>query len=171
MNIDWSAFSWEAFATLVTGVAAVVGATIVGLRQVGIQKRQADIQEKQVEIARLEVAASLFDRRMEVYSSVAMVAGSIMSGTDPTVAMRIDMLKAMDRSYFLFKEEAVKKIARLHSLFLRYEAIHDRCDTKHWCIFDRDRDIGLAEVKLRMRREIDDNFTTFMASQTRIAEI
>jgi hypothetical protein len=54
LNIAWSAFSWEAFATLTTGVFAVVAASWVGYNQVKIQKRQTQLIENELKIQLLE---------------------------------------------------------------------------------------------------------------------
>ena len=75
--IDWHAFTWEAFATLVTGLAAVIGAVWIGLRQVAITRRQTKIADRQTsilayqaEIADLAVRSDLFERRFEVYDRI-----------------------------------------------------------------------------------------------------
>lgn len=61
--IYWTAFSWEAFATLVTGLAAVFAAYRVGQRQTAIQKNQVSLKEQGNKIALLE-------RRLKVYEAV-----------------------------------------------------------------------------------------------------
>lgn len=61
--IYWSAFSWEAFATLATGLAAVLGAYRLGGRQIDILSRQTAMQESQIKI-------SIFERRMDVFRAV-----------------------------------------------------------------------------------------------------
>lgn len=88
-SIDWSAFTWEAFATLVTGLAAVCGATAIGFRQIRTQteiangqadiaRRQSDIMGRQTEIMgfqaeveRATLRASIFDRRLLVHKSIS----------------------------------------------------------------------------------------------------
>lgn len=62
-------FTWQAFATLVAGGSAVVGAVYVSRRQTAITARQADIQAKQVELQALQLRAALFDRRIKVYDA------------------------------------------------------------------------------------------------------
>ena len=54
--IDWCAFTWGAFATLVTGLGAVAGAVTIGLKQVRLQG--------------LTVRSNLFDRRFTNYEAV-----------------------------------------------------------------------------------------------------
>jgi hypothetical protein len=61
--IDWAAFSWEAFATLATGLAAVGAAIIVGYRQIGLTSRQLDVLSEQ---AKLGEAASLRDHSLKI---------------------------------------------------------------------------------------------------------
>lgn len=50
--IDWGAFSWEAFATITTGLAAVAAATIVGFRQLRLIASQNALQARQADYAR-----------------------------------------------------------------------------------------------------------------------
>ena len=57
--IYWSAFSWEAFATLATGLAAVGGAVWILMRQQLSLDRQVELQE-------LKLRSDLFDRRFVV---------------------------------------------------------------------------------------------------------
>jgi hypothetical protein len=71
MGIDWAAFSWEAFAALATGAGAVAGATWVGLRQVGISRRQTEILDRQVELEEAKLRAEMFDRRLQTYEAAA----------------------------------------------------------------------------------------------------
>lgn len=61
--ITWCAFSWEAFATLFTGVSAVAGAVWVARGQTKIQKRQTEMQAS-------ALRSDLFDRRFENYESI-----------------------------------------------------------------------------------------------------
>lgn len=76
--MDWSteaqATLWSAAATFVTGLFAVVGAVVVGLRQADIQSRQVDITKRQTKIlerqtmlAELSLRKSVFDERFAVY--------------------------------------------------------------------------------------------------------
>ena len=68
-----STFTWQVVATF----AAVVGATIIGLKQVGIAKGQAETARAAMEVAkaqaltaRLMQRGNLFDKRFEVYLAV-----------------------------------------------------------------------------------------------------
>jgi hypothetical protein len=57
--IYWSEFTWEAFATLATGLAAVIAAWNLG-------RKQTKIQQAQVEIQNLTLRSELFDRRYKL---------------------------------------------------------------------------------------------------------
>lgn len=69
LQINWSAFSWDAFATLATGLAAVFAAWRVGNRQVALLAEQQNFVNQQAEQAReiklQELRISLIDRRSE----------------------------------------------------------------------------------------------------------
>lgn len=48
-SIDWQSFTWEAFATLATGAAAVVAATLVGFRQIRLAHQQTELARRERE--------------------------------------------------------------------------------------------------------------------------
>jgi len=103
MTFDY--LSWEAFATLLTGVLAVGAAYWIGQRQTGIastqtsiQKEQAEIQREQAEIQREQLALQaqlaelekfkfrqiMFDARYEVYqASRTWLVATIQNGIPP----------------------------------------------------------------------------------------
>lgn len=58
MAIYWDAMTWEAAA----GFSAVVAASVVGLRQSGILKRQVRLEQQKTQ-------TDVFDRRMAVYDA------------------------------------------------------------------------------------------------------
>lgn len=68
-EISWSSFSWDAFATLATGLAAVFAAWRVGSRQIAILAEQQKFIKEQSDQARdiklQELRISLIDRRSE----------------------------------------------------------------------------------------------------------
>lgn len=67
MNIYWSQFSWEAFATLVVGLAAVVAAWWVGQNQIKIQRRQLRLIENDLKIQLLEKRISCVNDMRELH--------------------------------------------------------------------------------------------------------
>lgn len=67
MSIYWSQFSWEAFATLVAGLAAVVAAYYVGKNQIKIQKRQLRLIENDQKIQLLEKRISCVTDMRELH--------------------------------------------------------------------------------------------------------
>jgi hypothetical protein len=71
--VDWCSFTWEAFATLATGLAAVFAAYLVG-------RKQSQIQADQLEIERLALKSSLFDRRFEIYTITEAFVEGVVSG-------------------------------------------------------------------------------------------
>jgi hypothetical protein len=69
LQIDWSSFSWQAFATLATGLAAVFAAWRVGNRQISLLAEQQKYIKEQGDQARdiklQELRIALVDRRSE----------------------------------------------------------------------------------------------------------
>lgn len=94
--INWCAFDWQSFATLVTGVLAVSAAFVVGKRQVAIQERQTRLQE-------ISLRSDLFDRRYGVYEKVREFCLYILRKAEyPTLEHERDYLMAMGEAKFLF---------------------------------------------------------------------
>lgn len=82
VEIFWQEFSWEAFATLSTGLATVAAAGVLGARQISIARRQTEISaaqsdnDVQLRLQELRMAL-LYDRRACV-SRMRDVAGNWM---------------------------------------------------------------------------------------------
>lgn len=120
-TVNWLAFDWQSFATLTTGISAVVGATIVGSRQVGITRRQAAIAEaqnailaRQVEIEAQKLQADLFERRLatfEVTSDFILDARSYYN--HPNAAVRVKFYAKLRESRFLFRSEVFEGLDQI----------------------------------------------------------
>jgi hypothetical protein len=127
--INWCAFTWEAFATLATGAAAVGGATFIGLRQLKITgqqagiaarqtdvaSRQADILEHQVQVDRAKLRADLFDRRLAVYKACkAYIRGamSVRAEFDTSFELAQELGTQLEQAEFLFAGEVRELLRR-----------------------------------------------------------
>lgn len=112
--INWSAFSWEAFATLATGILAVGAAIYVGRRQVAISDRQSRILERQTNLDALRYRSELFERRFEVYEATARFLGGIMTHADePERDVQMRFLAAVDASRFLFAPQVATELREI----------------------------------------------------------
>ena len=101
--IYWSTFTWEAFATLATGAAAVGGAIWIGTKQAKIAQRQAEILSRQVEIAGLGIRTQLFDRRMKVYEATwDLIMAIIQPAAPASHAVEMAFVRAMSDARMLF---------------------------------------------------------------------
>jgi hypothetical protein len=136
--IDWNAFTWEAFAALVTGLAAVVAAVIVGLRQAGIQlaqarisSKQTDILDKQVQLEELKLRNELFDRRFEIYQKTQayLVALSSIDKRSDIKKTLMEFLTARDTSQFLFHKRGAATLLNIYQLGEEISAAHDAVET------------------------------------------
>lgn len=97
--IFWTQFSWEAFATLATGVAAVFAAAFVGLRQLRILTSQNELKEQ-------EIRVSLLDRRLQVYDDIHSFLADIMrSGNEAGPEFQQRFIRARLNARFLFSSE------------------------------------------------------------------
>lgn len=109
---------WEAWATLITGLAAVAAAYAIGRQQVGIAKRQTDIADRQSSIferqatiqdwqSRIEASkhrAELFDRRIAVVEAMSAAVDQCQDVNSDGTAIR-SLSPMLYRSYHLFSDE------------------------------------------------------------------
>lgn len=114
-SIAWCAFSWEAFATLLTGMVAVFAAWSVGRRQVAIAKQQTEILSRQTEIQHLTLRHELFDRRYEVYESTANFLSDILrSGARAETQLENEFKFAMGKSRLLFSPSVHENLREIY---------------------------------------------------------
>lgn len=127
--IDWSSFSWEAFATLVTGVSAVVAAGIVGWRQVAISDRQTRILERQVDLDELSFRSALYEKRFAVYQATQNYLSAVLThGKKPSAGVESAFLASIDGSKFLFGpvvEGELKEIYRAGHALLAHNTLSE----------------------------------------------
>jgi hypothetical protein len=116
MSIDLSGLTWEAFATLATGFAAVAGATAVGLRQTKISRRQNEILDRQSRLAEAEIRADLFERRLQTFEATAdfVIHISELPDADPKHQERMNLFAAKLReSQFLFNPRVYAALSEI----------------------------------------------------------
>ena len=137
--MTWQIFWWttaddQAAATLIAGVlafvaglAAVIGAIVVGLRQAAILRAQADLSGKAIEIEIMKTRIDLFERRMKVYEGTrAFVRAIVTTGRMPGMNEKLtddadrkshevmqDFVDAMNASRFLFEPSIYAKLDAL----------------------------------------------------------
>lgn len=117
-GIDWCGFTWQAFATLATGFAAVGGATFIGVRQHGlvreqaqIAKRQADTAEASAIVAKLKLRADLFERRLEVFHAIhAYLKSALSSDLEKIWDATPELDRQLVRAKFLFSNEITSQL-------------------------------------------------------------
>lgn len=143
MPIHWETFDWPSFATLATGFAAVIGATLIGLKQAGIARRQADITERQVMIAghqneilerqtRLEeirLRSELYDRRMIIYEQAQEYSSYVMQHGRPPVGEEFGRFhRAMIQARFLFRPTVSNKLLEFAASAFRFSLVQNKID-------------------------------------------
>lgn len=163
---------WQAWATLATGIMAVIGAVIVGLRQVKISERQTAILDRQAGIEEAKLRADLFERRMETYEvTVDFLSNmSMVTQIDPAHTERWRAFREKVReSRFLFRDsvfhtltEIEKKASAQQRAFDEFDSISadDRYDPNRsklvnermeWQLYTIDRLPGIFEDDLRIK--------------------
>ncbi len=95
MKFDY--MSWEAFATLITGISAVAAAFYVGLRQQKIAERQTLILQRQL-------SSSIFERKYAVYeATLALIKEAIQARNFPEKSDP-EFLAQREKARFLFPD-------------------------------------------------------------------
>ena len=108
MGIDWASFTWEAFATLVTGLAAVVAAAIIGWRQSSIMAQQVDIQKQ-------ALRSDLFDRRMAHFMLVQGIIRKVRDNPNTFDIQTIHQFRdAIDEAKFLFPRNVSETLEQIY---------------------------------------------------------
>ncbi|HCQ52698.1 MAG TPA: hypothetical protein DIV82_00360 [Brevundimonas diminuta] len=165
------AAAMTASATFLAGMSAVIGALVVGLRQVeitakqaGAAERQTEIQEKQAEILKAQTdilegqltldrhraKADLFDRRLAVYvASRDWLDELLRTGNAPNGQIHVNFAAAMDRAVFLFPNAVSDHLHELYdeSVALRFQMNRN--------LFKRDAK-RISDIMTRMLRERTD---------------
>ena len=119
MSIDWSEFSWEAFATLVTGIAAVAAAWWVARNQIEIQKRQTKLSENDLKIQLLEKRSACVDELRQI--SNAWNQNANLSNEE-----RAKFLALLYKVELLYPKIVAKKIDEAISIFRKANYNHIR---------------------------------------------
>lgn len=139
--------SWEAVATLITGIAAVAAAVYVGRRQTEIADRQVEIQSKLVKIEALKIRAQLYEERRAVEGvAIDWMISTLMAGHPPRRAARLakdevvleseiklaqNFREAVIKSAHLFGPNVVQMMKELRDAGRTIEKNDQAIDRKH----------------------------------------
>lgn len=122
--INWIAFDWQSFATLFVGIAAIGGATLVGLKQAKIAKNQNDILHRQVRLEETRLRSELYNRRMAVFEEVASYMDGVLKGQIPEE----DLWHAGVSGKFLFGDSKSVIISQVQTKANRYMSIRSELE-------------------------------------------
>jgi hypothetical protein len=114
--IAWCAFSWEAFATLVTGVSAVAGAVWVANGQMKIQKKQTNIQAQ-------ALRSDLFERRYRVFDETEKLLREVINTGSPNHDASQPFRAAKGEAHFLFDESVVSGLDEIWRKICEYQVL------------------------------------------------
>lgn len=128
--------SWEAWATLAAGSAAVIGAYRIGLRQIATAERQTEIANRQVDQQRLQIRADLYDRRVAVYSAIREYAFRASTGNQVPADVQRSFFEALNGSRFLFGAELQSWVQELHTVAVRLQVANERITRVHSAVTD-----------------------------------
>jgi hypothetical protein len=124
-SIAWSAFTWEAFATLLAGLAAVAGAFFLGRRQIEILGRQTHLQESNLKI-------SIFEKRMDVFRSVErFIYGVIAAGGPVSHEIERGFLIAEQEARFLFAKDVIDFLSEVWNNYVQLKVFKNVMQEEH----------------------------------------
>lgn len=107
--------TWEALATLITGLAAVGAAVAVGLGQLGVSRRLARLEA-------LRWKEALFDRRFAFVLDFDDYVGPTMAGTQMSEARLAQIRGSFKQAEFLFSKRTVERIQAAQAALDAYVA-------------------------------------------------
>lgn len=109
-EIDWCGMTWEAFATITAGAAAVIGATIIGIKQTKILGAQHNLEK-------LRLKSEIFDKRYRVFVEFGVFLDIAATGPESEVQKIIEGTRQnVERSIFLFDHSVYNVISPLFDL-------------------------------------------------------
>ena len=111
-SVLWSAFTWEAFATLFTGLAAVVGAVYIGHRQ--------------LRISELTVRTELFDKRFEYYKLFEKYLSAVRS-TEGEISLELqnEFLAESRKAELIFPTKITPEIDEIWNKGFEYKDLQE----------------------------------------------
>ena len=116
MRFDY--VSWEAFATLVTGILAVTAAFWVGRRQQKIAERQTLILQRQL-------SSGLFEKKYAVYEATLALIKEAIQVKDFPEKSDPEFLAQREKARFLFPEAVGDQLDRIRHQIILLEGHRD----------------------------------------------
>jgi dsDNA-binding SOS-regulon protein len=114
-SINWCAFTWEAFATILTGVSAVAGA-------VWVARGQMKIQNKQTHIQAYALRSDLFDRRYKIFDETRKFLTNIPPSRESDYHdAKSQFQAAREEALLLFDNNVLDGLQEIWKQFLIFE--------------------------------------------------
>ena len=111
MPCQIACISWEAAATIFTGLLAVGGATTVGALQLKILNEQKNISLELKNLETLKAKSDLFDKRLKVYIHTRdWLEEFLKNGARPENEIASNFAQSLEEAEFLFGSEMFKKL-------------------------------------------------------------
>lgn len=147
--MTWDYFSWEAFATLVTGLAAVGGAGWLGHRQTKILAKQGDILDHQTRLERAKLRFDMFDRRYAYVELFDRFLQRVKSDRAVWTTVDTEFLTKSREAEFLFPRELKVIIDEVWTLGNEYQSVVEDLDND-----DTDVVAKARERRAKIRAEL-----------------
>ena len=161
--VDWCGFTWEAFATLSTGLAAVSAAVYIGRKQSEIQNKLVEVQQVEAGLQVNALKAKNFDRRFQNYTIVRDFLIEVLRSSGEPERQSIDkFLDAHRETRFLFEPEVYNGLQVIWNDCMELFGIDD--EINQLMVSD-----GHAGVDLPRRKH--DQYTRVSASYRSLHEV
>lgn len=125
-SVIWCGLSWEAFATLFTGVLAVLAAVVVGRQQIGISAKQTDILDRQVRLQEMSLREALFERRMAVFNVVQLFLADVLRDGVIRRSLESRFLEALGQIPLLFRPQVQEGVMAAYGTAKELNALQDQ---------------------------------------------
>lgn len=149
---------WEACAILFTGILAVLGAIVIGLKQVGIS--QALVRQEQ-----LKLREALFERRFEFLDGFNAYANRIIDEDSVHPDEMAKFLRSVRVAKLIFSAETQTAFLKARDAIARYSAARDDAAA-------RDDPDGLEVREYKIARDVMNNallaFNDRASAETRL---
>lgn len=112
--INWSAFNWDSFSTLFTGLVAFGGAVFLGARQLKISRRQIDIQHRlatdDLKLRQQTLRIELLGRRSDCVRKMRNVSSAWYQNANLTHDEWMELRSVLDDAQILYPDSVVGDI-------------------------------------------------------------
>lgn len=118
-DFQWLPLTWDAVAVFVTGVAAMIGATIIGRKQAAIAELQANIQKMQVEndskLRSNSLKLELMEKRSEIIGRLREIYLAFNANVELSNEERQKLGQTIQNAELIFQADVIEGLREISS--------------------------------------------------------